>query len=364
MTEKLGLSGHESIGQFAGEIITKEGAGGALKNTLNTAVKDKLTFEDEDEAKLAKLREAQEQAEAEANAQAAQSFREAQEKGFERDWKESLPPDLRYKAKLAEEHGVYSGDEEELYRKIAEEKGQEEIRGYEYMGEEEAWKEGQEHLERVKKGADVAFDVYAEIGGDTGKAAKDAYTAATAAASNMGDVMAGNKTVGGAIAQTVVDTGVELAKNHAEGTAQKLYTNIIGDSMKSMSDTYMKGGSTEDIQNAGKSAALQGGINAVVDGAVDKIGGKVTDKLGMTGDNMVGVFGGQKITAGGLGGATKSVIGTGAKDLATLADKDEAALEELREAQEQAEEAANAQAAQSFREAQKKWAEKNNEAED
>ena len=364
VTEKLGLSGHKSIGQFAGETITKEGAGGALKNTLNTAVKDKFTFEDEDEAKLARLREAQEQAEAEANAQAAQSFREAQEKGFERDWKESLPPDLRYKAKLAEEHGVYSGDEEELYRKIAEEKGQEEIRGYEYMGEEEAWKEGQEHLERVKKGADVAFDIYAEVGGDTGKAAKDAYTAATAAASNMGDVMAGNKTVGGAIAQTVVDTGVELAKNHAEGTAQKLYTNIIGDSMKSMSDTYMKGGSTEDIQNAGKSAALQGGINAVVDGAVDKIGGKVTDKLGMSGEKMVGIFGGQKITAGGLGGATKSVIGTGAKDMATLADKDEVALEELREAQEQAEEAANAQAAQSFREAQKKWAEKNNEAED
>ena len=58
------------------------------------------------------------------------------------------------------------------------------------------------------------------------------------------------------------------------------------------------------------------------------------------------------------------LIGTGAKDAATLADKDEVALEELREAQEQAEEAANAQAAQSFREAQKKWAEKNNEAED
>ena len=364
VTEKLGLSGKNVVGSVLGTNVTKEATGGIAKTVANTFAKDKLTFEDEDEAKLARLREAQEQAEAEANAQAAQSFREAQEKGFERDWKESLPPDLRYKAKLAEKHGVYSGDDEELYRKIAEKQGQEEIRGYEYMGEEEAWKEGQEHLERVKKGADVAFDVYAEIGGDTGKAAKDAYTAATAAASNMGDVMAGNKTVGGAIAQTVVDTGVELAKNHAEGTAQKLYTNIIGDSMKSMSDTYMKGGSTEDIQNAGKSAALQGGINAVVDGAVDKIGGKVTDKLGMTGENMVGVFGGQKITAGGLGGATKSVIGTGAKDLATLADKDEAALEELREAQEQAEEAANAQAAQSFREAQKKWAEKNNEAED
>ena len=48
----------------------------------------------------------------------------------------------------------------------------------------------------------------------------------------------------------------------------------------------------------------------------------------------------------------------------SFADKDEVALEELREAQEKAEEAANAQAAQSFREAQKKWAEKNNEAED
>ena len=364
VTEKLGLSGHKSIGQFAGETITKEGAGGALKNTLNTAVKDKLTFEDEDEAKLAKLREAQEQAEAEANAQAAQSFREAQEKGFERDWKESLPPDLRYKAKLAEEHGVYSGDEEELYRKIAEEKGQEEIRGYEYMEIEQEWKEGQEHLERVKKGADVAFDVYAEVGGDAGKAAKDAYTAATAAASNMGDVMAGNKTVGGAIAQTVVDTGVELAKNHAEGTAQKLYTNIIGDSMKSMSDTYMKGGSTEEIQNAGKAAGLQGAANAAVDIAFDKVGDKVTETIGLSGGKAVGSILGEKITKDMAGGAAKVIANTAAKDKATFADKDEVALEELREAQEQAEEAANAQAAQSFREAQKKWAEKNNEAED
>lgn len=364
VTEKLGLSGHKSIGQFAGETITKEGVGGALKNTLNTAVKDKLTFEDEDEAKLAKLREAQEQAEAEANAQAAQSFREAQEKGFERDWKESLPPDLRYKAKLAEEHGVYSGDEEELYRKIAEEKGQEEIRGYEYMEIEQEWKEGQEHLERVKKGADVAFDVYAEVGGDAGKAAKDAYTAATAAASNMGDVMAGNKTVGGAIAQTVVDTGVELAKNHAEGTAQKLYTNIIGDSMKSMSDTYMKGGSTEEIQNAGKAAGLQGAANAAVDIAFDKVGDKVTETIGLSGGKAVGSILGEKITKDMAGGAAKVIANTAAKDKATFADKDEVALEELREAQEQAEEAANAQAAQSFREAQKKWAEKNNEAED
>ena len=361
VTEKLGLSGEKVVGSVLGTDITKGATGGIAKTVANTFAKDKLTFEDEDEAKLAKLRETQEQAEAEANAQAAQSFREAQEKGFERDWRESLPPDLRYKADLAAKYGVFSGDDEELYRKIAEKQGQEEIRGYEYREIEQEWKEGQEHLERVKKGTDVAFDIYAEVGGDTGKAAKDIYTAATAAASNMGDVMAGNKTVGGAIAQTVVDTGVELAKNHSEGTAQKLYTNIIGDSMKSMSDTYMKGGSAEDIRKAGKSAALQGGINAVVDGAVDKIGGKVTDKLGMSGEKMVGIFGGQKITAGGLGGATKSVIGTGAKDMATLADEDAAALEELQEAQEQAEAEANAQAAQSFREAQKKWSEKDEE---
>lgn len=364
VTEKLGLSGEDVFATVGGKDIAKETVGNIAKTVANTAAKDAVTFEDEDEAKLARLRAAQEQAEAEANAQAAQSFRKAQENGFERDWRESLPPDDRYKVNLAAKYGVFSGDDEELYQKIAEQQGQEEIRGYEHREIEKEWKEGQEHLERVKKGADVAFDIYAEVGGEAGKAAKDAYTAATAAASNMGDVMAGNKTVGGAIAQTVVDTGVELAKNHAEGTAQKLYTNIVGDGMKAMSDTYMKGGSAEDIQNAGKSAALQGGINAVVDGTVDKIGGKVTEKIGMSGEKMVGIFGGQKITAGGLGGATKSVIGTGAKDMATLADKDEVALEELREAQEQAEEAANAQAAQSFQEAQKKWAEKNNEAED
>ncbi|MGI6014724.1 MAG: zinc-ribbon domain-containing protein [Oscillospiraceae bacterium] len=360
VTEKLGLSGKDGVGSVLGKEITKETVGNIAKTVANTAAKDVVTFEDEDEAKLARLRAAQEQAEAEANAQAAQSFRKAQENGFERDWRESLPPDIRYKVDLAAKYGVFSGDDEELYQKIAEQQGQEEIRGYEHREIEKEWKEGQEHLERVKKGADVAFDIYAEVGGEAGKAAKDAYTAATAAASNMGDVMAGNKTVGGAIAQTVVDTGVELAKNHAEGTAQKLYTNIVGDGMKAMSDTYMKGGSTEDIQNAGKSAAIQGGIN-VVEGVADKVGGKVTEKIGLSGEDVFATVGGKDIAKDAVGDVAKTIANTAAKDMATLADQDEVDLENLQEAQEQAEAAANAQAAQSFREAQEKWSENNDD---
>ena len=357
MTEKLGLNGKTvPVGAYGADM------GGVVQTMANTAVKDQFTFEDEDEAKLARLRAAQEQAEAEANAQAAQHFRKAQENGFEKDWRESLSPDDRYKVNLAAKYGVFSGDDEELYQKIAERQGQEEIRGYEHREIEKEWKEGQEHLERVKKGADVAFDIYAELDPtQAGKAAKDAYTAATAAASNMGDVMAGNKTVGGAIAQTVVDTGVELAKNHAEGTAQKLYTNIVGDGMKAMSDTYMKGGSSEDIRKAGKSAAIQGGINVAVEGVADKVGGKVTEKIGLSGEDVFATVGGKDIAKETVGDVAKTIANTAAKDMATLADQDEVDLETLQKAQEQAEAAANAQAAQSFREAQKEWSKKNKE---
>lgn len=197
--------------------------------------------------------------------------------------------------------------------------------------------------------------------GEAGKAAKDAYTAATAAASNMGDIMTGQKTVGGAISQIVVDSGVELAKNYAGGVKEKLITNIIGDGAKAMSDTYMKGGSSKDIRDAGKAAALQGGINAGVDIAFDGIGDKVTEKIGLSGDKAVGSILGEKITKDMAGGAAKVIANTAAKDKATFADKDAVDLENLQEAQEQAEAAANAQAAQSFREAQKQWSKKNKE---
>ena len=289
------------------------------------------------------------QAEAENAAERAREAAEAEHEAFKR--------------KMAKKYGVYY-DDEELYRRIAREKGKEEIKVYEHLGEEEAWKESQEYAETVKKTADVAIDIYAEIDSTRGKKLKDIYSAATAAASNMGEVMAGNKTVGDAITQTWVDTGVELAKNHSDGVAQKLFTNTVGDSAKAMTDAYIKGGSIKDIREAGEKAAIQGAINATVDSVFDTYGDGVTEKLGLSGEKVVGSVLGTDITKGATGGIAKTVANTFAKDKLTFEDEDEAKLAKLREAQEQAEAEANAQAAQSFREAQKKWTEKNNEAED
>ena len=173
--------------------------------------------------------------------------------------------------------------------------------------------------------------------------------------------MAGYKTVGGAIVQTAVDSGVELAKNHSEGVTQKLASNIMGDSVKAMSDTYMKGGSVEDIRQAGEGAAIQGGVNAAVDIAFDAFGDKATEKLGLTGDKVVGSIGRQQITKGMTGGAAKVVANTGVKDALTPNDADEVKLEKLQEAQEKAENDANAEAARRFQEAQKEWSERNKE---
>lgn len=267
----------------------------------------------------------------------------------------------KYKEKLADKYGVYSGDDD-LYAKIGEKQGQAEIERYEQGELEKEYKKSQDYVENVKKGADVAIDIYAEVDPtQTGKKFKDAYTVATAAASNAGDVMAGYKTVGGALAQTVVDSGVELAKNHSEGVTQKLASNIMGDSVKAMSDTYMKGGSVEDIRQAGEGAAIQGGVNAAVDIAFDAFGDKATEKLGLTGDKVVGSIGGQQITKGMTGGAAKVVANTGVKDALTPNDADEVKLEKLQEAQEKAENDANAEAARRFQEAQKEWSERNKE---
>ena len=267
----------------------------------------------------------------------------------------------KYKEKLADKYGVYSGDDD-LYAKIGEKQGQAEIERYEQGELEKEYKKSQDYVENVKKGADIAIDIYAEVDPtQTGKKFKDAYTVATAAASNAGDVMAGYKTVGGAIVQTAVDSGVELAKNHSEGVTQKLASNIMGDSVKAMSDTYMKGGSVEDIRQAGEGAAIQGGVNAAVDIAFDAFGDKATEKLGLTGDKVVGSIGGQQITKGMTGGAAKVVANTGVKDMLTPKDSDEVKLEKLQEAQEKAENEATAEAAKRFREAQKEWSERNKE---
>jgi len=249
----------------------------------------------------------------------------------------------KYKKKLADQYGVYSGDDD-LYAKIAEKKGQAEIEGYEQGELEKEYKKSQDYVENVKKGADLAIDIYAELDPtQTGKKFKDAYTVATAAASNAGDVMAGNKSVGGALVQTVVDSGVELVKNHSDGAVEKLASNIMGDSLKAMSDTYMEGGSVEEIRKAGEGAAIQGGINATVDIAFDTFGDKANEKLGLTGDK---------------GGVAKVVANTAVKDELTLDDADEVKLEKFQEAQEKAENDANAEAARRFREAQKEWSER------
>ena len=107
----------------------------------------------------------------------------------------------------------------------------------------------------------------------------------------------------------------------------------MGDSVKSMSDTYMKGGSVEDIRKAGKDAAIQGSINATVDIAFD------LDDTTPT-------------------GADKVIANTAVKDLLTLNDADEVKLEKFQEAQEKAENDANAEAVRRFREAQKEWSER------
>lgn len=268
----------------------------------------------------------------------------------------------RYKAQLADKYGVYSGDDD-VYAKIGEKQGEAEVEGYEQFEYEKEYQKSQKYAENMKKGADVAIDIYAEVdptGG--GKKFKDGYTVATAAASNAGDAMAGYKSLGGAIVQTAVDSGVGLLKNHSNGATEKFASNIMGDSIQAMSDTYMKGGSVEDIRNAGESAAIQGGINAAVDVAFDAFGGKANEKLGLTGNKVVGSVLGKDVTKDMTGKATGVIANTVTKEALTIPDKDEKSLENLRKEQDQAEAQANADAAERFREAQKEWAERRKEA--
>lgn len=256
--------------------------------------------------------------------------------------------------------------EAEVKNKINEEQTKAEIEAYEQLELEKEYYKSQKYAENVKKVSDTAIDVYAELdptGG--GKKLKDAYTVGTAAASNIGDAMAGYKSVGGAFAQTFVDSGVGLAKNHADdvnltgtgGYAEKAVANITGDGIAATSNELMKGKSLEEAKQAGSDAAIQGGVNFLVDSAFDVVGGK----FGSESNDAAGKILGETVTKKSVTGGSKALGADLVKNTLSPDDNDELAHEKFIADREKAEETANKAAAERFRQSQKEWAERDKE---
>ena len=198
----------------------------------------------------------------------------AREKAEERAKEEAEREHEAYKTKVRFKYGEYDGDDKSVKKKILTERNEEELKKAKYEERAAYADAGYKTAKTVKQTADVAIDVMAEIDQTgMGKVIKDGYSVAAAAAGNAGDVMAGYKTVSGAIGQTIVESGVELVKNHTDdfdltgtgGIMEKFVANVTGDGVKATTDALAKGESLEKAREEGSKAAKQGAVNAAVD---------------------------------------------------------------------------------------------------
>ena len=276
----------------------------------------------------------------------------------------------RYIDSLADKHGVYSGDAD-LYGRIGQKQGEAEVAGYEYREWEHELEQKQTYVENVKKGADIAIDVGAELDPTgTGKKIKDFYTVGTSAAGNLSEALTGQKSWGGAIVQTAVESTVGLAKNHAgdskwnlTGTgnyAEKAVVNIVGDGVSATTNELAKGASLEEARKAGSAAGAQGLVNTLVDAGMDGLGGK----FGSDSKDAIGTLMGTTVNKSGATEATKALVGDLVKDGLAPADQEAEALKQGYADWNRSEQDANADAAERFRRAQAQWRENAGQSED
>ncbi|MCQ2354337.1 MAG: hypothetical protein MJ102_04435, partial [Clostridia bacterium] len=248
------------------------------------------------------------------------SFYDAEAKAEKAAAEKEAEHDL-YKEKMYFKHGVEEGDDKGVKRDILEKANAEYENQAKYEARAEYANAGYETAKETKQAADVAIDIMAEIDQTgMGKVVKDGYAVASSAAGNVGEVMAGEKSMGAALAQTVVDSTVELTKNHVDSGAGKFAANIFGDSAKEMSKEALKGGSLEDIRKAGEKGAISGAVNATVDVAFDGAGELASSAM-KNGEKVIGKAFGEEITKETAANAAKTLANDAVKN--TLSGDDD-----------------------------------------
>lgn len=309
------------------ERLYKDNGDGTYTNPLTGAtytpaeLKDSLESREENAELIRQdeaVREAAVAEQAEENKKV--SFYDAEARAEREAAEKEAAHDL-YKEKMYFKHGVEEGDDKGVKRDILEHANEEYQEQAKYEARAEYANAGYETAKQTKQAADVAIDVMAEIDKTgMGKVVKDGYAVASSAAGNAGEVMAGEKSVGAALAQTVVDSAAELAKNHTDSVAGKYAANIFGDSAKEMSKEALKGGSLEDIRKAGEKGAISGAVNATVDVAFDGAGELASSAM-KDGEKVIGKVLGEEITKETAADAAKTLTNDVVKN--ALGDDDD-----------------------------------------
>lgn len=176
-----------------------------------------------------------------------------------------------YKEELFNKYGVTDGDASKVKKEILENRQEELIKQQEYAKEDGFNDQVVVALEETKKITDIAVNVYSKVDTNTGAVLKTAYTVGTNVGANIGEVVAGNKSVAGGVASAITDTTVDLIKDSTNSAAGKAVTYTTGNALKSGVDAYTRGKSTHEVVKATVEGSANGLVEATVDIGMDNI---------------------------------------------------------------------------------------------
>lgn len=236
----------------------------------------------------------------EANNQLSQEARQA---AIDKDLQEKYLQEQDRINKIMYKRGVFDGNTKEFKKKILEERQVESQKFGEYAAAGDYWDAATKTAENVKKGADIAIDVMAEIEPTgAGKSIKNGYKFLSEAAAQGGECMAGKQSLKQAIGKTLVNGGLNYVKdnipNNEYSNELKCLANVTGNGTAEYINARVIDGKTHEqaLQKA-SDAAKEGLAEFAIDYGVGKVMDGVTEGIEIR-DNKVynGLYNNNNVT--------------------------------------------------------------------
>ena len=197
--------------------------------------------------------------------------KEGQEAALDRAKQEEYLKEQDRKNKIMYKRGIFDGDEKAFKKSILQQRQKEDEKFGQYAAAGEYWDAATKTAESVKKGADIAIDVMAEIEPTgAGKSIKTGYKFLAEAAGQSGQVMAGKQSLKQALGKTLVNSACEYVKDNVDMTELKCMANITGDGTAAYINARIEGKTHEQALSKANDAAKQGLANFAVDYTVGK----------------------------------------------------------------------------------------------
>ena len=284
------ITGEESVYTSNGD--------GTYKNVLTGVevtvkdINDRANYEFDNAAEIGLEQEKLAQWQEEQREANSQLSREAQQAALDKIRQEEYLKEQDRKNQIMYNRGIFDGDEKAFKKAILQERQEETRKFGEYAAAGEYWDAATKTAENVKKGADIAIDVMAEIEPTgAGKSIKNGYKFLSEAAGQGGKVMAGKQSLKQAIGKTIVNGALNYVKdnvpNNEYSNELKCLANVTGNGTAAYINTrIIDGKSHEEALKKASDAAKEGLADVAVDYAVGKVMDGVTEGVEIK-DNKV-----------------------------------------------------------------------------